>query len=443
MSHNKKITHSAQLSRRAFLQYSGAGLAGATLLGLLPDPVSRRAYAQAENKVSEEWLKLASRYGTPTGKFGKIGDPVTLTVGYQPYGTIHWTAVVNKQAQLLQKYLPPGSKIVWFRALSGPLINKNMLAGKNQLGYMSDTPALSAGDKVPCDLISASGYDVGEFGSICVPTALIDEGKVKSPQDLEGQPVYTAFGSFSHRQILSWMEEHKVNPKLESQSIDQQMAALKAGKIYAAVLWEPYPSWLEMQGVAKRWVTGQEMTSTCDLYNPDTPDAEKHSFRDMGATIAIHDWLRDRPDIIAAYVKSEEECRDMLTHQPDLAAYYIWTEISEIPPSVVRATLDMIVWDGRLGPEMMKHLKACARMWKKHGFLTSERTQDPDKYVDQWANGSYLELAMKEMETEGFWTSNRLPGFPKPYREDQKQRHSWEKYKDFMPEESVWEQTRV
>lgn len=435
MSENKKIT--PNLSRRDFLQYAGAGLAGATLLGLLPDPVSGRAYAQAEHKISDEWLKLASRYGAPTGKFGKIGDPVTLTIGYQPYGTIHWTAVLNKQAQLLQKYLPPGSRVVWFRALTGPLINQNMLAGKNQFGYMSDTPALAAGDKISTDLVAASGYDVGEFGSICVPSALLD--KVKAPKDLDGQTVYTAFGSFSHRQMLTWMEQHKVAPKLESQSIDQQVAALKAGKIHAAALWEPYPSWLEMQGVAKRWITGQNMDSTCDLYNP---DAEKHFFRDMGATIAIHDWLRDRPDIIAAYLKAEEECREMLTHDPDLAAYYIWSEVSEIPPPVVRATLDMVVWDGRLGQEMIKHLKACARMWKKQGLLTSERSQDPDKYVDNWANGAYLELAMKELEAEGFWTSNRLPGFPKPYKPEQMQRQSWEKYKDFQPEERLWERSK-
>jgi NitT/TauT family transport system substrate-binding protein len=91
---------------------------------------------------------------------------------------------------------------------------------------------------------------------------------------------------------------------------------------------------------------------------------------------------------------------------------------------------------------MIKHLKACARMWKKQGLLTSERSQDPDKYVDDWANGAYLELAMKELEAEGFWTSNRLPGFPKPYKPEQMQRQSWEKYKDFQPEERLWEQSK-
>lgn len=427
-----------KISRRTFLQYAGAGLAGASVLSLTPDPVSGQAYARSESLISDEWLALASRYGKPTGKFGKIGDPVTLTIGYQPYGTIHWTAVLNKQAQLLPKYLPAGSRVVWFRSLSGPLINQNLLAGKNQFGYMSDTPAISAGAKLPCDLVAASAYDVGEFGSICVPTALADQ--IKQPSDLEGKTVYTAFGSFSHRQILTWMEQHKVNLNLENHSIDQQVAALKSGKIHAAALWEPYPSWLEEQGIAKRWVTGQEMASSCSLYNS---AAEPHFFRDMGATVAIHDWLRERPDVIAAYLKSEEECRDMLTHDPNLAAYYIWTEVSEVPPSVVRATLDMMVWDGRLGPQMKEHLKACARMWKEQGLLTGERVVDVDKYVDDWANASYQDLAMKELEAEGFWTSNRLPGFPKPYQASQMQRQDPTKYVDFLPEETLWQQTKV
>jgi len=129
-------------SRRTFLNYAGASV----VLSLLPNPVRGNAYAASEKSISDNWLSIVRKYGEPTGKFGKIGEPVTLTIGYQPYGTIHWTATVNKQAQLLEKYLPKGSKVVWFRALSGPAISKNMDAGKNQFGYMSETPALTVSD---------------------------------------------------------------------------------------------------------------------------------------------------------------------------------------------------------------------------------------------------------------------------------------------------------
>ncbi len=441
MSGDKKTAATVNAGRRAFLQYSLGGAALSAVLGLVPNPVGGRAYAQGEKRISSEWLEATrDKYGEPTGKFGKIGDPVTLTIGYQPYGTIHWTATVNKQAQLLEKYLPPGSKVVWFRALSGPLISNNMYAGKNQFGYMSDTPALAVSDKVPCDLVANSGYDLGEFGSLCVPNQFLENGEVNKPQDLEGQPVATAFGSFSHRQMLTWARANQVTPKLLNQSIDQQMTSLHTGQVRAAALWEPYPSWLEMKGVATRWRTGQDMPNTSAHYGP---ELDVKFFHDTGSTLAIHDWLRERPDVMGAYLKAEEECRDMLTNQPDLAAYYIWTDISEVPPAAIRGSLDMVVWDGRLNPAMKKHLKACARQWKEQGFLKSERSADPDLYVEEWADDRLLRLAMSELEAEGYWTSNQLPGFPKPQRPEQMQRQSWEQYRNVKLEPGEWQQTRI
>jgi len=423
-------------SRRDFVSYLGASV----VLSLLPNPVGGRAYANTEKNISDEWLTLARKHGEPKGTFGKIGDPVTLTIGYQPYGTIHWTATLNKQAQLLEKYLPRGSRVVWFRALSGPVISKNMDKGKNQFGYMSETPALSVSDKVSCDLVAASGYDVGEFGSICVPNKYLENGEIKTPKDLDGKKIATAFGSFSHRQILTFIKEHGIKPILENQSIDQQMTGLTTGNLYAAALWAPHPSWLEQKGVAKRWVVGNEMPNTSKFY---FPEFKTERFHDVGATLAIHDWLRERPDIIRAYLKSEEECRDMLNHDPDLAAYFIWTDVSEVPPAVIRATLDMIIWDGRINEEMKKHLKACARMWKEEGFLKSPRSQNPDQYIEEWADDKMLQLAMKELEKEGLWTSNKLAGFPNSINPEQLQRHDWKKYEDINLEAKPWKPTRV
>ncbi len=437
---DKRLKDNIQSSRRTFLKYAGASVALSSVLSIIPNPVGGRAYAQSEKKIDDRWLEMTQKYGSPTGKFGKIGDPVILTIGYQPYGTIHWTASVNKQAQLLEKYLPKGSKVVWFRALSGPLINNNMLTGRNQFGYMSDTPGLSNGDKIEADFVAASGYDLGEFGSICVPNELIESGKVKTPQDLDGKPVATAFGSFSHRQILTFAHQHNIKPKLLPQSIDQQMASLRSKSVYAAALWEPYPSWLEKKGIATRWKTGQDMQNTTAQY---TPESDLKIFHDVGATLAIHDWLRERPDVMAAYLKSEEECRDMMTNAPDTAAYYIWTDISEVPPQVIRANLDMVVWDGRINDPMRTHLKACAKQWLAEGVLKNPRSQNADKYISEWADDTLLNLAMREMEATGQWTSNQLPGFPAPLRPEQLQRQSWEMQKDYRPEPKIWEASKV
>jgi NitT/TauT family transport system substrate-binding protein len=402
--------------------------------------VGWRAYAQSEKTLSDEWWKLAGKYGKPEGKFGKIGDPVTLTIGYQPYCTPYWTSSVNKQAQAWERHLPKGSKVVWFRSLSGPLINNNMYAGKNQFGYMAETPATRSGDTVQCDFVSVTGYDLGETGGICVRDDLIKEGKVKGPKELDGERIGTPFGSFSHRQSLTWAYQNNIKPNFLDQSIELQVTNLRAKNISAAVTWEPYPLWLEQREIADRWLTGLEMPCTCEKYNP---EAVKHTFRTVGATLAIFDWLRDRPDIMAAYLKSEEECRDMMTNNIDLAAYYIWTDISEVPAAVVRANLDMMVWDGRITKDVKDHVKGVSRMWREIGILRSKRTENPDKFVDEWADDSFLRLAIKEMKAQGVWTSDKQPGFPKEIRPDQLKRHTWKTYEAAKFEEKPWSATKV
>jgi NitT/TauT family transport system substrate-binding protein len=440
-----KVKEKINQSRRAFLKYAGAGVMFPTIIGILPStpisgPLGWKAFAQSEKKISDDWWQLASKYGKPKGKFGKVGDPVTLTIGYQPYCTPYWTSSVNKQAQMWAKYLPKGSKTVWFRSLSGPLINNNMYAGKNQFGYMAETPAFRSGDTVDCDMVSVTGYDYGESGGICVRSDLLKDGKVKSPKDLNGQRFGTPFGSYSHRHALTFAYQNDIKPNLLDQSIELQVTNLRANNIWAAATWDPYPTWLEYRGIAERWVTGMDMPCTCTKY---IPEAEEHTFRVVGSTLAIWDWLRDRPDIMAAYLKSEEECRDMLTNDMDLAAYYIWTDISEVPPAVVRVNLDMMIWDGRVTPECRNHLKGGARMWRDIKILSTKRTKDPDAYIDEWADDSFLMKAIQEMKAKGLWTSAQLPGFPKEIRPDQLKRHSWKTYEKINLQAKRWRQTRV
>ncbi len=224
------------------------------------------------------------------------------------------------------------------------------------------------------------------------------------------------------------------------QSTELQITNLRAQNIAAAVTWEPYPSWLEQRGIAKRWVTGQDMACTCKKYYP---EAVAHSFRVVGTLLAIHEWLRDRPDIILAFLKAEEESRDLLMNNRDLAAYYVSTDISEIPPAVTRVVLEMMVWDGRITPECRKHLKAVARMWKEIDIIRSDRTKDPDKFVDEWADDKYLRVAIKELKAKGQWTSENLPGFPEAARPDQLKTHSWKTYENLELREKPWTPTKV
>src|SRR5947208_1524621 len=63
-------------------------------------------------------------------------DPVKLVVGYQPYDTISYSAVVIRGLELWKKYLPPGSTVEFESALQGAIIVNAMLADKQQIGYL-------------------------------------------------------------------------------------------------------------------------------------------------------------------------------------------------------------------------------------------------------------------------------------------------------------------
>ena len=75
-------------------------------------------------------------------KYGKVGDPVHLVVGYQPYYTASWSGVIMRDQKLYEKYLPKGSSVNFSVGLQGAIIVNAMLAGKQDIGYVGDMPAI-------------------------------------------------------------------------------------------------------------------------------------------------------------------------------------------------------------------------------------------------------------------------------------------------------------
>ena len=52
--------------------------------------------------------------------YGKPGTPIKLTIGYQPYYTQAWSAVIQKEMELWKKYLPAGSTVEEGTVTVGP-----------------------------------------------------------------------------------------------------------------------------------------------------------------------------------------------------------------------------------------------------------------------------------------------------------------------------------
>ena len=95
----------------------------------------------------------------------QAADPVKLVVGYQPYDTISYSAAVIRALDLWKKYLPAGSEVEFQNALQGSIIVNNMLAGKQQIGYLGDMPAVVATTKrsvAPINLVANTGMSDGQ-----------------------------------------------------------------------------------------------------------------------------------------------------------------------------------------------------------------------------------------------------------------------------------------
>lgn len=244
-------------------------------------------------------------FAAVTVAFGIIAaqaaEPVKLVVGYQPYDTISYSAAVIRALDLWKKYLPAGSEVEFQNALQGSIIVNNMLAGKQQIGYLGDMPAVVATTKrsvAPINLVANTGMSAGQRCNVIMVRA--DAPKFKSPEEavqwLDGKVVATPQGSCAHRFLGLVIEKTKIKPSaVLNQSIEVIATNLRAGKIDGAVLWEPSVSRIGDivgEGAGRIVATG-------------------HTFgiSDAGAIAMREDFMKSRPDIVEAWLKTELEAQ--------------------------------------------------------------------------------------------------------------------------------------
>ena len=97
--------------------------------------------------VAASFLIAAPAGAADDKTYGKPGDPIDLTVGYQPYYTESWSGLIMRGKQFYEKYLPKGSTVNFQVGLQGAIIVNQMIAGKQDIGYAGDMPSIVATSK--------------------------------------------------------------------------------------------------------------------------------------------------------------------------------------------------------------------------------------------------------------------------------------------------------
>jgi len=225
--------------------------------------------------------------------FGKPGAPVELVIGYQPYYTQSWSGVIMRGKKFYEKYLPKGSKVEFQIGLQGAIIVNNMLAGTQHIGYMGDMPSIvstTKQDVADVRIVANLGIAHDQCNIFLVRN---DAPKFATTVDaikwLDGKQVAVPKGSCTDRYAQSVFLKYKVNPAAYlNQNIEVITSNFRAGKIDAAVIWEPTASRLVQEGLARRVISGV------------TPQENDGGYLAMRA-----DLIKQRPDVVKAWLNAE------------------------------------------------------------------------------------------------------------------------------------------
>ena len=230
----------------------------------------------------------------PTIDYGKPGGPVKLVVGYQPYYTQSWSGVVMRGKKFYEKYLPKGSKVEFQIGLQGAIIVNNMLAGKQHIGYMGDMPAIVSTTKTGRRRRAARREPRARLRPVqhlpgAQRRAAVQErpgsDQVARRQD-RSRCRRAAAPTASRRRRSS---KENVQPKeYLNQNIEVITSNFRAGKLDAAVIWEPTASRLVQEGLARRVATGASVQEN-----------------DGGFLAMRADLIKQRPDVVKAWLKAE------------------------------------------------------------------------------------------------------------------------------------------
>jgi NitT/TauT family transport system substrate-binding protein len=236
--------------------------------------------------------------------YGKIGEPVHLVIGYQPYYTQAWSAVIQKEMKPWEKYLPKGSTVDWEVGLQGAIVGNAMLADKNDIGYMGDMPTI----------VAISKRNIRELRMVAVLGLANDQCSVflsrneapdfKSPEEAvkwwNGKRIAVAKGSCTDRSGQEMMRKFDIKPEQYlNQNIEVQTSNFKAGRLDGSIMWEPTASKIIMEGIAKR-----------------IGDTKLIGKMDGGFMAMQAELIKQRPDVVKGWLEAELDA-DLFWAKPE------------------------------------------------------------------------------------------------------------------------------
>ena len=263
--------------------------------------------------------------------YGKPGTPVKVVIGYQPYYTQAWSGVVMRSKKFYEKYLPQGSTVEFQIGLQGAIIVNNMLAGKQHIGYMGDMPSIVSTTKpevADVRIVGTLGLGWDQCNAFLVRN---DAPQFKDAQEaikwLNGKQVAVPKGSCTDRFAQAVFKKSNIQPaQYLNQNIEVITSNFRAGRLDAAVMWEPTTSRLVEEGLARKVATGASVNEN-----------------DGGFLAMRYDLIKGRPDVVKAWLQAELDAQLFLADAKNAA------EVVKIAKDQTTGFSDKVLWKSLYG----------------------------------------------------------------------------------------------
>ncbi len=220
-------------------------------------------------RVERSWIRSlaflgalgVAAAGLPTMIPAALAQGKSFTVGYFPTWVGAWPVVIARKRGLYAKHLPPGTTVNWDLQVVGPPIVNNMLAGKTDIGYFADFPAIVATTKRNIQDIRVVATNSWSAGQLCrVILVRSDAPEFASTKDalrwLGGKTVAIPKGTCMERFFSFLQEKEGLKAEIVYQSPEVIATNLRAKKVDAGMLFQAHIAQITTRGIARVAVTG-------------------------------------------------------------------------------------------------------------------------------------------------------------------------------------------
>ncbi|MDL5363028.1 ABC transporter substrate-binding protein [Halalkalicoccus sp. NIPERK01] len=273
------MSDDGRATRRTTTRRGALATAGASAAGLLAGCTESRVFGGAAAGFDEE----------------------SLIVGYQPFYTESWSALVIRHADLWEKYLPDRYSVAsWEVALQGAVIGNKMISEQNDIGYTGDMPTITAiaNEETAIDLVALAGFSRGQQCNLCFVPA---DGDIEDPQGLDGGEIGVTTGTCTHRFLLEAIQEEGIDVELSDQGMQTVVTNIREGNLPAGAGWEPSPARSVIQENDARYLfTGAE-----------------YDANDAAGLLMLDSLVEEHPEAAKGWLKAELEAKRIMATDPE------------------------------------------------------------------------------------------------------------------------------